>query len=119
MDKRKSLVGIGLILALMTFTGYMLLRDMSFSRLAGTLRQLNPLWLLAGLGMMFLFVGSEAMCSRVILGRLGHPVRYRRWATPLWAFTSAPSPPLPPADSRRRSTICPGIRSPPPTVPSI
>ena len=78
MDKRKSLVGIGLILALMAFTGYMLLRDMSFSRLAGTLRQLNPLWLLAGLGMMFLFVGSEAMCSRVILGRLGHPVRYRR-----------------------------------------
>ena len=78
MDKRKSLVGIGLILALMAFTGYMLLRDMSFSKLAGTLRQLNPLWLLAGLGMMFLFVGSEAMCSRIILGRLGHPMRYRR-----------------------------------------
>ena len=39
MDKRKSLVGIGLILALMAFTGYMLLRDMSFSRLASTLRQ--------------------------------------------------------------------------------
>lgn len=78
MDKRKSLMGIGLILALMAFTGYMLLRDMSISKLAGTLRQLNPLWLLAGLGMMFLFVGSEAMCSRIILGRLGHPVRYRR-----------------------------------------
>ena len=78
MDKRKSLVGIGLILALMLFTGYMLFRDMSFSRLAGTLSQLNPLWLLAGLGMMFLFVGSEAMCSRIILGRLGHKVRYRR-----------------------------------------
>lgn len=78
MDKRKSLVGIGLILALMAFTGYMLLRDMSFSRLTSTLRQLNPLWLLVGLGMMFVFVGSEAMCSRIILGRLGHKVRYRR-----------------------------------------
>lgn len=78
MDKRKSLVGIALILGLMAFTGYMLLRDMSFSRLAGTLRQLNPLWLLVGLGMMFLFVGSEALCSRIILGRLGHKVLYRR-----------------------------------------
>ena len=78
MDKRKSLVGIGLILALMAFTGYMLLRDMSFSRLASTLRQLNPLWLLMGLGMMFVFVGSEALCSRIVLGRLGHKVRYRR-----------------------------------------
>ena len=78
MDKRKSLVGIGLILALMLFTGYMLLRDMSFSRLTGVLRQLNPLWLLAGLGLMFVFVGSEAVCSRIILGRLGHKVRYRR-----------------------------------------
>lgn len=78
MDKRKSLVGIGLILALMAFTGYMLLRDMSFSRLTSTLRQLDPLWLLVGLGLMFVFVGSEAMCSRIILGRLGHKVRYRR-----------------------------------------
>lgn len=78
MDKRKSLMGIGLILALMLVTGYLLFRDMSFSRLAGTLRQLNPLWLLAGLGLMFLFVGSEALCSRIILGRLGHKVPYRR-----------------------------------------
>lgn len=78
MDKRKSLVGIGLILALMLFTGYMLLRDMSFPQLAGVLRQLNPLWLLAGLGLMLVFVGSEAVCSRIILGRLGHKVRYRR-----------------------------------------
>ena len=55
MDKRKSLVGIALILGLMAFTGY-----------------------LAGLGLMFVFVGSEAVCSRIILGRLGHKVRYRR-----------------------------------------
>lgn len=78
MDKRKSLVGIGLILALMALTGYLLFRDMPVSRLAGALGGLRPLWLLAGLGMMFLFVGSEAMQSRIILGRLGHPVRYRR-----------------------------------------
>ena len=78
MDKRKSLVGIGLILALMLITGYLLLRDMSFSRLTGILRQLNPMWLLVGVGLMFVFVGSEALCSRIVLGRLGHKVRYRR-----------------------------------------
>ena len=43
MDKRKSLVGIGLILALMVVTGYLLFRDMSFSRLTGVLRQLKGL----------------------------------------------------------------------------
>ena len=78
MDRRKSLIGIALILGLMMFTGYMLLRDVSWSTLRGTLSHLNPLWLLAGVGLMFVFVGSEALCSRIILRRLGHPVRYRR-----------------------------------------
>lgn len=78
MDKRKSVIGIALILGLMMFTGYMLLRDVSWSTLSGALSGLNPLWLLVGLGLMFVFVGSEALCSRIILGRLGHPVRYRR-----------------------------------------
>lgn len=42
MDKRKSLVGIGLILALMALTGYLLFRDMPVSRLVSALGGLRP-----------------------------------------------------------------------------
>ena len=78
MNKRKSLLGIGMILALMALTGYLLLKDLSLNKLAGILVQVKPGWLLLGLGLMVVFVGCEAMCSRLILGRLGHRASYRR-----------------------------------------
>ena len=78
MNKRKSLLGIGMILALMALTGYLLLKDLSLNKLAGILVQVKPGWLLLGLGLMVVFVGCEAMCSRLILGRLGHKPGYRR-----------------------------------------
>lgn len=78
MNKRKSLLGIGMILALMALTGYLLLKDLSMHKLAGILVQVKPGWLLLGLGLMVVFVGCEAMCSRLILGRLGHKPGYRR-----------------------------------------
>ena len=78
MNKRKSLLGIGMILALMALTGYLLLKDLSPGKLAGALAQVRPGWLVLGLGLMLAFVGCEAMCSRLILGRLGHKTCYRR-----------------------------------------
>ena len=78
MNKRKSLLGIGMILALMALTGYLLLKDLSLNKLGGILIQVRPGWLLLGLGLMVVFVGCEAMCSRLILGRLGHKPGYRR-----------------------------------------
>ena len=78
MNKRKSLLGIGMILALMALTGYLLLKDLSLNKLGGILIQVRPGWLLLGLGLMVTFVGCEAMCSRLILGRLGHKPGYRR-----------------------------------------
>ena len=78
MSKRKSLLGIGMILALMALTGYLLLKDLSLKTLTGILVQVRPGWLVLGLGLMLTFVGCEAMCSRLILGRLGHRANYRR-----------------------------------------
>lgn len=78
MNKRKSLLGIGMILALMALTGYLLLKDLSPGKLAGALVQVRPGWLVLGLGLMLAFVGCEAMCSRLILSRLGHKTCYRR-----------------------------------------
>ena len=106
MNRKKSLVGIGLIAALMALTGWLLFRDQPVTRLLHTLGQLRPGWLLLGLALMLAFVGCEATCSHLIL------------ATPSWAFMSAPSPRRPPADSPPRSTTCPGTACPPPTGPS-
>lgn len=78
MDRKKNLAGMALIVGLMALTGFLLLRDQPFAKLAGILRRLNPAWLLLGLGLMLAFVGCEAMCSRLILGRLGHKTTYRR-----------------------------------------
>lgn len=78
MSNKKNWVGVALMVALMALTGFLLLRDQPFSGLAGVLGGLNPLWLLAGLGLMLLFVGCEAMCSKLILGRLGYRLPYRK-----------------------------------------
>ena len=49
MNRKKSLVGIGLIAALMALTGWLLFRDQPVTRLLHTLGQLRPGWLLLGL----------------------------------------------------------------------
>ena len=77
MNRKKTLMGIGVLLALMALTGWMLFKDQPIARLAGILGQLRPGWLLLGLGLMLAFVGCEALCSRLILGRLGHRAPYR------------------------------------------
>lgn len=78
MKKGKRWIGGALLIALIAVTMYLLLRGQSLSQLAQILRGLNKGWLLAGLGLMFVFVGCEAMCSHLILERLGHKVAYRK-----------------------------------------
>ena len=78
MNRRKSMMGIGLILGLMALTGVLLFKDQPITKLLHTLTQLKPGWLLLGLGLMLVFVGCEAMCSHLILGRLGHKAPYHR-----------------------------------------
>ena len=63
---------------LLVWTGHMLLREQSPAQLAAALRGANPLLLLAGFGLMLVFVGSEAACTHLILRTLGSPAPYRR-----------------------------------------
>lgn len=78
MSGRKQLLGTGLLLALMGLTGFLLLRDQPVSHLLGILHQVRPGYIAVGLGLMLLFVGCEAMQTRLILGRLGYRNAYRR-----------------------------------------
>ncbi len=78
MSKKKRWIGGTLLLGLITLTLFLLLRDQPLSTLVAALGRLKKGYLAAGLGLMLVFVGSEAMCSRLILGKLGHSLPYRR-----------------------------------------
>mgnify|MGYP002508928731 CR=1 FL=1 len=43
-----------------------------------SLRQVKIPYIMGGLGLMLGYVGCEALCTRQILGRLGHGAPYRR-----------------------------------------
>ena len=75
---KKSLLGILFMIVLMAVTWTVLFRDKSIGLLWAGFKQINPWFLLLGLLFMFGYVGCEAMCSHLILGRLGHRVPYRR-----------------------------------------
>ena len=78
MSKGKRLAGGVLLLALIALTFYLLLRNQPVSQLLDVLGRVKPGYVVLGLGLMFVFVSCEAMCSKLILGRLGHSLTYRR-----------------------------------------
>lgn len=65
------------MLALISGTAWFLLSRQPMDRLLAALSQVRPQYILLGLGLMAIFVGCEAMCSKLILGRLGHRLSYR------------------------------------------
>lgn len=78
MKQGKARWGIVFLLGLLVVTLVVLLREQSLADLVGALRRLRPIYLLAGLALMFLFVGCEALGTRQILPRLGHKTRLYR-----------------------------------------
>lgn len=78
MKRGKARWGIVVLLGLMAVTLVVLLREQSPAELVGALRRLSPVYLLAGLALMFLFVSCEALGTRQILPRLGHKTRLHR-----------------------------------------
>ena len=77
MDRRQ-LLGPALLVALVGGTLFYLLRQQPISTLIQTLRSVRPAYVGLGLGLMLCFVGCEALCTKLILGRLGHSMPYRR-----------------------------------------
>ena len=78
VNDRKSRLSLLLMLALIGGTAWFLLSRQPLSSLGAALRQVRLWCVPGGLGLMTAFVGCEAMCSRLILGRLGHKVTYRQ-----------------------------------------
>ena len=78
MTGKKNWLGLLLLAALMGATGAIVLRGQSVRLLWASLRQLHLPFLLLALGAMVGYVGCEALCTKQILGRLGHAVPYRQ-----------------------------------------
>lgn len=75
---KKKWLGSLFLAALMAATGAVVLRDQSPRLLWESLKGAKIPYLIGGLGLMLGYVGCEALCSRLILGRLGNRVCYRR-----------------------------------------
>lgn len=75
---RKRILSFSLLAALICGTLFFLLRQQPLSTLAQVLRSVRPGYVALGLGLMFCFVGCEALCTKLILGRLGHAMPYRK-----------------------------------------
>lgn len=78
LANKKNLIGGILLLALMVLTLYLLLKGQPISHLLAILTRIELRWIFLGLALMLAYVGSEAMCSKLILTRLGHVPPYRR-----------------------------------------
>lgn len=76
-DKKNWISGL-ILVGLMIVTFYVLLRDQPLTKLSEIIGQLKLGWLVAGLGLMFLFELCEASCTRQILSRLGNRTKLRR-----------------------------------------
>jgi glycosyltransferase 2 family protein len=77
ISKKNQLRSILLITGLMTVTVAVILKDYTINELVEAVRKVHPFYLLAGIGLMFLFIGCQAMNFSMIMSSLGQPSSFR------------------------------------------
>ncbi len=75
-SKLKQLASLLFMAGLIIITSYFIFKDQPLATLIQTLKEVNPLYILLGLCMMFVFVGCEAMNTFSIMRALGQKVSY-------------------------------------------
>lgn len=75
-SKLKQILSLVFIILLMLITNYFIFKDQSFETLFQTLKEVNPFYIIAGLLMMFIFVGCEAFNTFSIMKALNQKVSY-------------------------------------------
>lgn len=70
----KYIGSIAFMVVLLVLTSYYIFKDQSFESLLGVLQQINPLYIIVGFSMMFLYLGCEAVGINVIMKSLGQKV---------------------------------------------
>lgn len=74
--KGKRLLGPALIVLLLGVTLYIMLREQSLEEILTLMGTMQPVYVAAGLLLMFLFVSCEAVNTHLILRKLGHQVGF-------------------------------------------
>lgn len=77
MKTKKQLISVLVLVMIMLFTFYICSKGYSLSELTAALKNANYTFLLAGLGMMLLFVLCEAANFKIILNVLGYRISMR------------------------------------------
>ncbi len=77
-DKKKYLGSLLFLAALIGATFYVFLKGNDLGALMATVRAVNPVWLLAAVASMFLYIASEATSIKIVLGSLGRKLPFLR-----------------------------------------
>lgn len=77
VSRKNQIRSILFIAMLMAITVAVVLKDYSIKELILVIKSVHPLFLLAGIVLMFLYAGCQGMCFYMIVARLGHPAPYR------------------------------------------
>ncbi|HAZ19714.1 MAG TPA: hypothetical protein DCY75_06025, partial [Clostridiales bacterium] len=75
MEKRKHIWSLLFLLVLMAFTFFLLFRQLNIQDLMDTITGFEPVFLVAGMGMVVLFLCCEAFVFRIVLKGIDHPIR--------------------------------------------
>jgi uncharacterized protein (TIRG00374 family) len=77
ISRKNQARSILFIAVLMAVTVAVVLKDYPMKELVQVIKSVHPFYLLAGIGLMFLFAGCQGMCFYMITDRLGQPAPYR------------------------------------------
>lgn len=76
VSKKNQIRSILFVLLLMTITLIVILKEYSITDLARVIKSIHPYYLIAGISMMFLYAGCQAMNFYMILDKLKAPAKY-------------------------------------------
>ncbi len=78
VSKKNQLRSLLVIIALMVITILVIFKDYSITEIIKVIKSIHPFYLIAGVGLMFLFAGCQALNFRLIMRALGSkaPMKY-------------------------------------------
>ncbi|HHV13134.1 MAG TPA: flippase-like domain-containing protein [Clostridiales bacterium] len=76
VSRKNQVRSILFVVLLMAITISVMLKEYRISEIARVIRSVHPFYLCAGILMMFVYVGCQALNLNLILRRLGHPASY-------------------------------------------
>ena len=78
MSGKKHALSLAFLILLIVVTFWFLLKDIGFTGLIKAVQKADPVYLLIGVGLVFVYFAGEGEAIRMITKSLGHSVTHRR-----------------------------------------